>query len=661
MAHHMASRRSHWRAATLTIALVTIATLASGPTAFAQEAPRSVGDAAGTVAGVEPVVLYDGGDDGTTSFVPLVDNAEGRALPRLSDIVVTYHGFGPSSRAAFEYAVGIWERMVRSPVPIRVDATWTSMPSGAVGSAGSNGVIRDFAGAPRPSTFYPMALADAKAGHDLYPGRSDIVANFNKDITWNYSTDGVTEGNIDLVSAALHEIGHGLGMNSSFTVSGGIGGYGVDGSRPTVYDRFLADSAGASLLSGNGSSALGSRLQSNGVRFNGGQAVSENGGTVRIYSPSPFRQGSSMSHLDEASYPRGDVDSLMTPFIDWGEAVHDPGNTSLGVLRDIGWQTTSSRFTKPAAPTISRVSAGNGRVDVAWSKPTSPARGSILQYVVHQYTNGSSTASSTYPVPGNRTSLSVTGLQNGTTYRFKVTAQNLAGTSVGSPTSAAAKPLVLGPFTNVDAFLNREYLDVLFRVPSAASMASRRNAVNTGVDTPGETVVALMGDATHTRSVPPTIRLYLAYFKRLPDEGGLAYWAGKARGGTSLHKASEQFARSSEFTRAYGAVSNGAFVDLVYQNVLGRAPDSGGRTYWIRKLNAGFPRGSVMINVSESSENVRKTTNTVALVGLYHVLLRRIPTSTELDGAASRLGTGTRLHVIAGEILLSPEYAARIN
>lgn len=659
MPHDPFTRRGRARAM---VALAVGATLIPAASATAAPAATASGPSgAGSLTSIDPVVLYDAGDDGgAPSFVPLQETSGGRALPKLSNITVTYHGFGPSSRAAFEYAVGIWERMVRSPVPIRIDAYWKSLPSGAVGSASSNGVVRDFPGAPRPSTFYPMALADVKAGRDLYPSRSDIVANFNKDVSWNYSTDGVTGGNIDLVSAVLHEIGHGLGMNSSFSVSGGIGSYGLSAGRPTVYDLFLGDSNGASLLSGNGTSALASRLQSNAVRFTGGQAVSANGGNVRIYSPAPFDQGSSMSHLDESAFPRGDVDSLMTPFINWGEAVHDPGNVALGALRDIGWQTTTSRYNRPSAPTITSVSAGDGRVDVAWSQPSAD-RGTISQYTVHQYTNGSSTASATYPVYGNRRSLAVTGLLNGTTYRFKVTATNLAGTSVGSPTSAAAKPLVIGPFANVDTFLWRQYADILYRGPSTASLASRRNALNTGTDTPGETVVALMGDATHTSSVPPTIRLYLAYFKRLPDEGGLAYWSGKARSGTSLHKASEQFARSSEFARTYGSLSNGAFVDLVYQNVLGRPADSSGRSYWVGKLDKGYARGSMMISVSESSENIRKTTNTVAVVGLYHVLLRRIPSSTELDGAIARLTGGTRLFTLADEILLSPAYAARIR
>ena len=81
------------------------------------------------------------------------------------------------------------------------------------------------------------------------------------------------------------------------------------------------------------------------------------------------------------------------------------------------------------------------------------------------------------------------------------------------------------------------------------------------------------GDAWHGR-VAPVTRLYSAYFERLPDFGGYGYWTGRLRAGSSLKKVSDTFAASSEFKNKYGPLSNTAFVQKVYQNVLHRAPDS---------------------------------------------------------------------------------------
>lgn len=102
-------------------------------------------------------------------------------------------------------------------------------------------------------------------------------------------------------------------------------------------------------------------------------------------------------------------------------------------------------------------------------------------------------------------------------------------------------------------------------------------------------------------------RLYRAYFLREPDPSGYAYWRGKHAAGTTLSKISESFARSSEFVNRYGSLSNGAFLTLVYDNVLDRKPDSGGYTYWLGRMNKGLPRGSVMLSFSDSSEYRRVT------------------------------------------------------
>ena len=97
-------------------------------------------------------------------------------------------------------------------------------------------------------------------------------------------------------------------------------------------------------------------------------------------------------------------------------------------------------------------------------------------------------------------------------------------------------------------------------------------------------------------------RLYLAYFLRRPDEGGLDYWAGLRQRGRRLVTISAEFARSQEFADRYGSLSNTEFVGLVYRNVLQREPDAAGLTHWTAALDRGMPRGLVMLGFSESSE-----------------------------------------------------------
>ncbi len=50
-----------------------------------------------------------------------------------------------------------------------------------------------------------------------------------------------------------------------------------------------------------------------------------------------FQIGSSYVHLDENTYPAGDLNSLMTPTLGFAEVIHTPGPITLGTLTDMGW------------------------------------------------------------------------------------------------------------------------------------------------------------------------------------------------------------------------------------------------------------------------------------------------------------------------------------
>ncbi len=102
-------------------------------------------------------------------------------------------------------------------------------------------------------------------------------------------------------------------------------------------------------------------------------------------------------------------------------------------------------------------------------------------------------------------------------------------------------------------------------------------------------------------------RLYRAYFLREPDAAGFAYWYSVFAQGYPLDKISNDFARSAEFQQRYGSVDDRRFLELVYQNVLSRAPDQGGYAYWLDQMNRGMLRGFVMIYFSDSDEFRSKT------------------------------------------------------
>jgi Ca2+-binding RTX toxin-like protein len=101
-----------------------------------------------------------------------------------------------------------------------------------------------------------------------------------------------------------------------------------------------------------------------------------------------------------------------------------------------------------------------------------------------------------------------------------------------------------------------------------------------------------------------TYRLYQAAFDRTPDTQGLSDWMRGMDGGMTLAQVAHGFIGSAEFQGLYGASpSDQAFVTLLYQNVLNRAPDAGGQAYWLDELGRGVTRETVLIGFSESAEN----------------------------------------------------------
>lgn len=273
-------------------------------------------------------------------------------------IIVTYNGFSAEAQAAFQYAVDIWETQISSPVPIRVNATWTNLGPGVLGSAGAADFYRDFPGAPQAGTWYPAALADALSGTDLNAIRADITANFSSAFSnWYFGIDGNTPANYyDFVTVVLHELGHGLGFAGSMTVSSGQGRWGGGTPYPIIYDRFTENGAGTSLLATdnfpNPSSALAEQLQSNNIFFDGANATAANGGNrPQLYAPSAWSQGSSYSHLDESAFVAGNSNSLMTPVLTAAESIHDPGTITRGMFRDIGWNASATTPNPTSTPT----------------------------------------------------------------------------------------------------------------------------------------------------------------------------------------------------------------------------------------------------------------------------------------------------------------------
>lgn len=87
----------------------------------------------------------------------------------------------------------------------------------------------------------------------------------------------------------------------------------------------------------------------------------------------------------------------------------------------------------PTSPQNVSATSGNSQASVSWQSPTLSNGAAIIDYTATATPGGATCATAT-------TACTITGLQNGTTYTFTVTARNVAGSSQPSSASAGVVP-----------------------------------------------------------------------------------------------------------------------------------------------------------------------------------------------------------------------------
>ena len=273
------------------------------------------------------------------------------------------------AQTAVRRAAAIWSTLLNGSIPITIDICWTNLPTlpatgdGLLASCGASGHYINFAGAPVPDTWYPLPLANQLANQDFNGASTDMQCRINANRTdWYMETDGVVpKGQIDLVTVAMHEIGHGLGFEGTADWDDGVFdpddpndpndpvnpvecngtmNVGCYDSPPMIYDTFVATTAGTKLLKmPNNTTTVGNALTGDALVFDGENAKAANGGSApRLEAPATWVLGSSYVHLREEVGDPDLVNGLMTPTMSDGVAIQHPGVIALGMLKDMGWE-----------------------------------------------------------------------------------------------------------------------------------------------------------------------------------------------------------------------------------------------------------------------------------------------------------------------------------
>lgn len=160
-------------------------------------------------------------------------------------------------------------------------------------------------------------------------------------------------------------------------------------------------------------------------------------------------------------------------------------------------------------------------------------------------------------------------------------------------------------------------------------------------------------------------RLYGATLGRTADAGGSTYWTRLRLHGLTAMDLADNLLASSERADQFGSMTNSAFVDDLYQQVLNRAPDTGGHDYWVGQLDGGLHRAALALYMSDSAENVTRTSTLASISDssalvcrLYQTILHRSPDADGLSYWAGLLSGGLDRTRVANVILSLPEAAS---
>ena len=351
-------------------------------------------------------------------------------IEKISKFVITYNSFPNWARSEVQAALDTWALNFKSSVDINVNATWSkSANDDVLGSARPGSYFADFTGAPDSTLWYPSALANSLAGKDLDRDNPEIIIHVNSSANWNQRGDDKPSNiEFDLESVILHEVAHGLGFLST-NVYDKLFDYGsID--QPTPFDAYIQTPDGRRLADmPSPSSELGKTLISplywigeNGKRVNGGEKI-------KLYTPTIYDAGSSISHLDETTYTKSGLDSVMTPNLEAGEVFHQPGPLLLAMMEDLRAKPpVGLAVSIPDAPRNVEALIGNQSAIITFDLPANARAAQVTTYTVKNL-------KTSLTVSGTSSPIIITGLKNGTSYTFAVTAQNSLGTSIEAITN----------------------------------------------------------------------------------------------------------------------------------------------------------------------------------------------------------------------------------
>jgi len=252
--------------------------------------------------------------------------------------------YGPTRRNALTYAANQLGQYFNATATIGYTVSSITNPGTNTLASASSSTY----GPPNPGfepTVVQYKIQSAYSGPVSY---TDGSINWNFGYSWSYSytPSGVSAGEYDFVSTAMHELLHSFGFISAIGSDGtGLLVGKVSGNSDLWYtfDRYLTTSGGASLINPTtyafNTGLLGTLTGgAAAMRFSGTNATISFPIGVPIYTPTTWSDGSSGSHTDDLTFNGSTYTQLMmNAQTGTGPGVQSLSSYEQGILKDIGY------------------------------------------------------------------------------------------------------------------------------------------------------------------------------------------------------------------------------------------------------------------------------------------------------------------------------------
>ena len=197
---------------------------------------------------------------------------------------------------------------------------------------------------------------------------------------------------------------------------------------------------------------------------------------------------------------------------------------------------------------------------------------------------------------------------------------------VESPPGGLVTGSLAGPVSSANArYLADVYQRLLGRAVDEAGLDFQLNVIKAGGDRSRRIVThGLLFSAEGSRQ--EVQRAYTELLRRGPDNAGEDYWTAHLQGHSLLDLRVLLLASDEYHTKAGG--TDAAWLEAVYQDVLGRATDQAGRTYWLDAVGRGVARPLIVAGIYLSDEALGRRVDTY-----FNEALGRVPSASERSGS----------------------------